>query len=301
MLKTGCLTALIVCSSSWVATSFADAPSSQDAKPASQHKKVRYRAPTGFAGYKWDQPFKSFDRLKQSPVTVQLAYSEGKVTRMDFMCSPSFSSQGMDACDLQSALSTLHQRVSGRGYQLFTEFVVDGQGFRYGSANTVLYPVTYQFCGSWREGGKAPPDVLDRLKLCGVRMVFKSETYEELKALSPDHVTTYEHLLSDLIAQYGDPEGYSRFGHVTVKGAEGQYSDPHERTFQTWRWCRPIDRDIAPKCEASITFGFNPDSGNGAILFATRPVWEFAYARENSQRGGDPMYKFMHGKSQDTE
>jgi hypothetical protein len=142
---------------------------------------------------------------------------------------------------------------------------------------------------------------MDRLKLCGVRMVFKSETYDQLKSLSPDHVTTYEHLLSDLIDKYGEPEGYSMFGHVTVRGAEGQFSDPRERTFPTWRWCRPIDRAIAPKCDASITFGFNPESGNGVILFATPAVWEFAYARQNSQRGGDPMYKFMHGKAQDSE
>jgi hypothetical protein len=287
---------------------FADSPSdaqstngAQEAAPAPKHKKVRYHAPEGFAGHKWEQPWKEFDRLKRSPVTVQIAYSEGKVTRMDFMCSPSFSAQGMDPCDLQSALATMNQRVAGRGYQLFTEFVVDGQGFRYGSADTVLYPVTYQFCASWKEGGKAPPDVMDRLKLCGVRMVFKSETYDQLKSLGPDHVTTYEHLLSDLIDKYGEPEGYSMFGHVTVRGAEGQFADPRERKFPTWRWCRPIDRDIAPKCAASITFGFNPESGNGVILYTTRPVWEFAYARQNSQRGGDPMYKFMHGKAQDSE
>jgi hypothetical protein len=260
------------------------------ALPASK-KPVKYVSPKGFAGYTWGQSFTEFDRLKPNPVTLQVAYSGGRTQSVEYFCTPT----GTTDCDLGSALSTLRQKVQGRGFHLFSEFVVPNQGFRFESTGVVLYPVTYQFCAKWDgESSKPPEDILQHMELCGVRMVFRSQTLAELATLTDEQLTNYELVLEELIRNFGKPAKYFRKERVVIETPDGKIADPRERRFKTWRWCPPIGFSFVPTCEASIVLGFSPESGNGVILYATPQVWEFADARENSTPGSDPLYKFLH-------
>lgn len=292
----------------------ADAPTSAQTGSSSeraQNKKApaaKYIAPQGFASYKWGDPLKSFERLKENPVTLQLAYSEGRREVLDFMCAPTGSMQtlgsaqagggagSMDSCDYQRALSTVRQRTDGRGFHLFGEFVVPNQGFRLESTDIVLYPVTYQFCASWKGGEKSPEEMAELLTFCGMRMVFQSQTQEQMETMSSEERTTYERVLEHLIGKYGKPKGYKPGQRVIVETADGRFADPRSRRLDTYRWCPPTGGRFVPTCEASIVLGFSPESGNGVILYATPAVWEFAYARDQSVQGGDPMYRFMHAR-----
>ena len=40
----------------------------------------------------------------------------------------------------------------------------------------------------------------------------------------------------------------------------------------------------------------DPDSGRAVVLFSTPALWEYAYAREHSHEGGDPLFAVMHAR-----
>lgn len=304
--------ALVLAVPHWVraADTTASVQTASSAGHAASKKKPagKYTAPKGFARYEWGDALKAFKRLKENPVTLQLAYSEGRREVVDFMCAPTGSMQtlesaqaggaagSLDSCDYQRALSTVRQRTDGRGFHLFGEFVVPNQGFRLESTDIVLYPVTYQFCANWKGGEKSPEEMAELLTFCGMRMVFQSQTLEQMEAMSSEELTTYERVLEHLIGKYGKPKGYKPGQRVIVETADGRFADPRSRRLDTYRWCPPTGGRFVPTCEASIVLGFSPESGNGVILYATPAVWEFAYARNESVQGGDPMYRFMHAK-----
>ncbi len=273
-------------------TDLTETEKSKIALPASKER-VKYVPPKGFAGYTWGQSFTEFDRLKSNPVTLQVAYSRGRTQSVEYFCTATQTSD----CDLGLALNTLRQKVQGRGFHLFSEFVVPNQGFRFESTGVVLYPVTYQFCARWDgQSSKPPEDILQRMELCGMRMVFKSQTFAELATLEDEQLTNYELVLEELIRKFGKPAKYFRKERVVIETSEGKIADARQRRFKTWRWCPPVGFSFVPTCDASIVLGFSPESGNGVILYATPSVWEFADARENTTPGSDPMYKFLHDR-----
>lgn len=248
----------------------------------------RYVAPTGFADHRWGDAFAGFARLSPNPLSLQLAYSPGLVTQVDTICA--------GECTLERALVTLRQKVEGRGFHVFSEFVVPNQGFRYRLTGVLMYPVTYQFCGGWHGSDNKPrPEVLDSFKLCGVRLVFRSQTTAEIATLGDNELTNYELILFELIRQYGRPYGHVRQPEVIIATPDGLQREPHKRRMRTWRWCPPIDGWQTP-CKASIVLGFSPESGNGVILFSTPEAWQFAYIRDTYIEGHDPMFRFMHGR-----
>ncbi len=114
-------------------------------------KPVGYKAPTGFGGHSWGQRFTEFDRLNPSPVTLDVAYSQGVRTLVETLCPPV-------NCSMEQALNTLRQKVEGNGFQLLAEFVVPNQGFRYRETGVLMYPVTYQFCAQWQGATSKAPD-----------------------------------------------------------------------------------------------------------------------------------------------
>jgi hypothetical protein len=250
----------------------------------------RYMPPPGLGSHAWGDRFTAFERLNPSPVTLELAYAPGRVSRVETLCPP------ID-CSLERALLTLHQKASRNGFTLFAEFVVPGQGFRFKSTGVLMYPVTYQFCTGWPgESSKPPADITTRLQLCGVRLVFKSQTRTESDAMEDEQLTNYELIFHELMREFGKPDRYLRLGRVTIHTAEGEQTERRKRNFRTWRWCAPIGMEFATACTASIVFGFNPESGNGVVMYSTPEVWNFAYNRDLSVQGHDPMYRFMHAQ-----
>ena len=81
---------------------------------------------------------------------------------------------------------------------MLSEYAIDGQGFRMGDEQdgVVLHPIIYQICANWDETKKKVPAFFEAVnKFCGMRLVFQSESHEELAKLPAGYVTVYDRLL----------------------------------------------------------------------------------------------------------
>jgi hypothetical protein len=208
----------------------------------------------------------------------------------------------MTTCDLKASLRSLQQKTEGAGYHALAEYHVAEQGVLFGDSDGLLFPVFYQFCAQW-DGftAQVPEDIQQRMTLCGMRMLFRSETAKDIaaRADAEEAVTNYDRILQELIAAYGEPEDYEKRGLVIIATPDGKLVQHRERRFSEWRWCSLRgDRDIAPGCKASIVFAFDAASGWGVVLYATRPVWEFAHARHHGGAEDDPLYRLLAGLQQ---
>jgi hypothetical protein len=86
---------------------------------------------------------------------------------------------------------------------------------------------------------------------------------------------------------------------VIIAIPDGEFVQPRERRYDEWRWC-PLRnaREIAPDCKASIVLAFDSTTGWGVVLYATRPVWEFAFARHYGGAEDDPLFQLLMGLGQ---
>jgi hypothetical protein len=278
------------------------------AAPAGGPGKVKYVAPAGFGTHKWGDLRTSFERLPEQPKGVAAAWlvptDGGKEPFV--MCSSSttlgrMSSGTVESCNIQTAIDSLRGRTDYGGFYVLSEYSIEDQGFRFGtpgaSDSVVLHPVVYQFCANWFDPKREPPPKFDELnKFCGVKLHFQSDTREQLRKLPADHVTNYDRVLDKLIARFGRPDGFLRRGRVVIETLEGDSADEGDRKFSIWRWCPARDRGFHTSCTASVTLALNPQTGVGTVLYATPPLWEFAYARQNNGFKGDPLFKLLHAR-----
>jgi hypothetical protein len=205
----------------------------------------------------------------------------------------------LDGCDMQATLNTLRRRFEGGGFYVLTEFTIEDQGARYGSGedSVVLHPVVYQFCANWKDTRReVPPDFDAMNQFCGVRLMFQTETTEELRRLPSDHVTAYDRVLNSLVARFGKPDHFRRRGQVVVETVDGDSTDRKERKFRVWRWCPAPDRGLRTSCDASVILTIEPETGEAAVLYSTPLLWEFAYARQNNGFKGDRLFKILHAR-----
>jgi hypothetical protein len=264
-------------------------------RPESTSSTVPYQPPMGFGERSWGEPLSTFHDFVADPLYVQIAYGRGKTTLVSMECK----SKGATGCDLAASLSTMQQTTAGEGFHALAEYYVDLQGVQLGEAGPILFPVLYQFCAQWHGFSDVlPNDIQQRMKFCGMRLLFRSQTLQEIaaSAKAEELVTDYDRVLDALIAAYGEPEDYERRGVVVIVAPDGKFVQPRERRFDEWRWCSLHgDRSIAPSCKASIVLAFDEKTGWGVVLFATRPVWEFAYARHNGGAEDDGLYQLLRG------
>jgi len=275
--------------------------------PAAESKHVRYVAPEGFAGHKWGDLRSTFDRLPEKPIGVGAGWMRSIEKQQDFTCVP-ISAPGptmngaVDACDFQATLLRLRKTFEGGGTYVLSEYMIEGQGFRFGDdTNGVqLYPAIYEFCANWpgatSKRGIEPPNFDALNKFCGMRFLFESESRDQLRGLPADHVTTYDRVFDLLIAKFGRPNGFLRRGRVLIETLEGESSDPADRKFSIWRWCPAVGDSLKTTCAASVTLSLDPATGKGSVLYSTPLLWEYAYARENFGFKGDRLYKLLHAK-----
>lgn len=259
-----------------------------------------YHAPEGFGGHVWGQPRAAFDRLSNEPLMVRAAWTRGVARQPEMYC---MSGAIGSVCNVDQVLNALVTRLEGGGFHVLSEYRIDGQGFRYKESGVLMFPVIYQFCANWDSTKKEVPKNFDELnRFCGMRMLFDTESTEQLRALPPDHVTHYDLVLAELIAQYGKPAGFLKRGRVTIETQNENNNDPEDnrsaedRKFSTWRWCPAADRSLATRCDASIVLSIDPASGRAVVLFSTPALWEYAYARQHSTEGGDPLFAVMHAR-----
>jgi len=254
----------------------------------------RYVPPRGFREHRWGEPLSAFKHFELDPLYVQTAYSRGKTTLVSAECV---------GCELAATLRSMRQKTEGQGFHTLAEYYVAAQGVRFGDAGALLFPVFYQFCAQWRGfSGEVPADIQERMTFCGMRMLFRSQTPEQVVASenADDVVTTnYDRVLQALIEAYGEPDDYEKRGLVIIATPDAKFVQPRARRFNEWRWCSLHgDRDIAPDCEASVVLALDSTTGWGVVLYATRPVWEFAYARQHGGTGGDALYRLLTGLEQ---
>jgi hypothetical protein len=256
----------------------------------------RYKAPGGFSGHAWGEPRARFDKLPQQPLQVRASWTRGMERQPELYCM-----QGVigSTCSLQDVLNSMANRLEGGGFHVLSEYKVEQQGFRFGNSDVLLFPVIYQFCANWDATRREVPENFDAInRFCGMRLLFESESRVQLRGLPRDHVTQYELVLAELIAEYGKPAGFLKRGQVAIETVDGT-SEPQleeDRKFSTWRWCPAADRALATRCDASIVLSLEPESGRGVVLFSTPALWAYAYARENGGFKGDPLFAVMHAR-----
>jgi hypothetical protein len=278
---------------------------SLSASAAEKPKKVKYVAPTGFAEHKWGDLQSTFERLPQEPIGVGAGWMRPVEKEVTFDCVPMPApgprmGGAPDGCDFAATLLTLRKKFEGGGFYVLSEYSIPEQGFRFGDEKdgVIIHPVIYDFCANWDEVKKKVPPNFDQMnKFCGVRLLFQSETREELRKLPVDHVAVYDRMLERLLAKYGRPDNFVRRGQVVIETEEGESRDAADRKFSIWRWCPARDRAFHTECPASVVLSIDPKSGRGQVLYSTPLLWEYAYARENNGRKGDRLFRILHARN----
>jgi hypothetical protein len=275
------------------------------AQAADKPKKVKYVPPDGFGGHAWGELLAGpgFKEAALKPVGIGAAWMRPVEKETYFTCVPMSGSGSMGGsiggCDFQATLLTLRRTFEGGGFYVLSEYTIEDQGARYGDEKdgVLLHPVIYQFCANWDSTKREVPAKFDELnKFCGVRMMFTTETSEELRALPADHVTKYHRVFERLVARFGKPDRYARRGQVSIETLDGDSTEQKTRKFRVWRWCPARDRGLHTSCTASVVLSLEPATGVATVLYSTPLLWEFAYARENNGYKGDKLFKLLHAR-----
>lgn len=262
----------------------------------------RYQPPEGFAGHTWGETRASFDRLPGQAQTIRAAWTRGKERIPEFICT-GFAMNGSfgTSCsisDMLTAIQAARTGPEGAGFHVLSEYKVDSQGFRFTDSGVILHPVLYQFCAHWNGVERVEPKNFDELnKFCGMRMLFDTESLAQLRDLPDDHVTRYELVLAELISRYGKPAKFLMRGKVSIHTLDDdtrEYS-ADDRKFSSWRWCPAKDRSMKTSCDASIVLSIDPEAGRGVVIFATPPLWQYAWASQD-MNGNDALFALMHGR-----
>ena len=197
---------------------------------AEKPEHVKYVPPDGFAGHAWGELRTSFTRLPEAPLGVGAAFMMPVEKQAVWHCiempPPSPIMNGyVPPCDYQKTLDTLHREYEGGGFYVLSEFSIEGQGFRYGdeSDGVVLHPIVYQFCANWHETKREVPPKFDEInKFCGVKLMFQSDTREQLRKQPAEYVTNYDRVLERLLAKFGKPDNFVRRGQVVLETRRGR-------------------------------------------------------------------------------
>jgi hypothetical protein len=270
-------------------------------------KGIKYVPPTGFAGRSWGELRNTFDRLPQEPLEVGAAYILRQENKqgVDFRCHSPPVPLGprmngpWQSCDFSKTFMRMQRDYQGGGFYVLSEYSIPDQGFRMGDEKhgVVIHPVIYQFCANWHGSIKKkeePKNFEDINKFCGMRLLFQSETREELTKLPEDHVTVYDRMRDLLLAKYGRPAHFSQRGQVIIQTEEEEFSDPSQRKFSIYRWCPAAILAFHNECKASVVMTINPTTGVGTVLYSTPLLWEYAFARENNGFKGDHLFNLLH-------
>lgn len=264
---------------------------------ADKPHKVKYVPPEGFAGFKWGALRSSFERLPTEPLGVGAAFGHPVEKSTNFICAP--VTENAQGCDMYTMIMTMSKTYEGGGFYVLSEYSREDQGFRFGSEadGVLLHPVVYQFCANWDDTRKLVPEDFDSLnKFCGVRLLFHTETREQLRKLPGEYVTNYDRILTLLIDRFGKPDGFIHRGQVIIETIEGEANGASDRKFSVWRWCPARDRGLHTSCTASVVLSLDLATGVGTVLYSTPLLWEYAYARKQGGFKDDKLFRMLHAR-----
>jgi hypothetical protein len=195
------------------------------------------------------------------------------------------------------------QTFEGEGSYAVGEYYFNTEQNPWADSRVRLFAMTYLFCARWGTTS-VPGNVRERMRYCGNRIFYRSETAAQLAKLPTGYESNHDRVFKRLIAEHGMPDGYRRQGTITVQ-LEGDSEDEAQGAFvalgdvQRYRWCGLAESNLqlAPTCTATVTQIFDPRTGWGMIVYATRPIYEFAYARHALNDENNFLYVLLNGRT----
>ena len=252
-----------------------------------------YTPPRGFNGLTWGAPLSALGAVKLARANI-VTDSNGRATQQRCMENPG-------GC---AGWSPSDQDVEGRGSFAVAEYSRDSDSNPWAASGIALQTATYVYCDEW-QGGSAPANVKQQLRLCGARIFYRSDTGAELAARPAGYTSNHDRLLRHLIGEFGPPDGYRmRRGEVTVGPILESLPDAataedagsprveSEQGVLRHRWCGLHDTvsALVPACPATVTLLFNHETGWGMVIMATAVMYKFAHARHATHDENNELY-----------
>src|ERR1700722_5136239 len=271
---------------------------------------TKYVPPKDIVGIPWGTKLTvvKADRPELTLLGAATVTWDGKVASVDMECEgySSDPKKGMGCTRMR-----IDQRSVGGGLEAMGEYMEPRAAIKFHDTGGMLYPVVLEFCANYFNGS-LPKTLHDDLALCGARMIFSARTDPGSKSLEHDddeqavdpeddesvqHMPNYKRVLFALIKTHGFPKGYERKPTIIIESVDGtKIVTQHKQRMLQYLWCGATgdDRSIAPGCEASISYTYDPNSGIGMVLFATYRL--FAYAEARHERGdvNNVLYRALH-------
>jgi hypothetical protein len=252
-----------------------------------------YDPPAGFNGHAWGEPLSASPALVLWQANKATGYA-GKVTEFQMRCTP----EGNSCNYLQAEMV---QRVEGAGTYALAEYYLRSDTNPWQGAGVGLIGVTYMYCASG-VGNHLPTPLRKNLGLCGARAYFTSDT-DELKAqLGADHQSNLDRLLRKLVAEHGMPPGYKPRGSITIDALEPDGAalpaPAGGEQLRAWRWCglKEAGSSLTPPCPATLTLVFDGSKGTGMLLYATPPMYAYAWARHEMGDAENELFVLLSGQ-----
>ncbi len=256
-----------------------------------------YRVPTGFNGHLWDEPFTALPGMKLWHANTARG-TQGMATSFSVNCVQT-GNLGGDFSECDTSLSTTSQQIEGEGSYALAEYYLNVDANPWASSGIRLLTISYLYCAS-AKSDYLPSAIKKTLKLCGSRVIFQSDTTAELQKRTEGYQSNFDRIVHRLIADYGEPPGYELHGKITIQSANGdEVSTTPERQkpeYVVYRWCGvslPL-RHVRPDCTATVTLEFEATHGFGTVLFATPPVYDYAYARWDVGDQKNDLYMLLY-------
>jgi hypothetical protein len=260
-----------------------------------------YTPPSGFDGHMFEAPLAAFAGIRMGSVSTATG-ARGKVTQLYFECTEASRQRGASslkgACDPGGL-----QTIEGEGSYAVGEYYFNTEPNPWVGTHVRLFAMTYLFCARWGTT-TVPGNIRERMHYCGNRIFYRSETAAQLAKLSASFESNHDRVLKRLIAEHGMPDGYRRQGTITVQLEGGSGDEAPEDAFvslrdiQRFRWCglQESNMMLSPTCPATVTQIFDPHTGWGMVVYATRPMYEFAYARHSLSDENNFLYVLLNGR-----
>jgi len=249
-----------------------------------------FEPPTGFNDHNWGSPLAAFRGLTLWHANTA-AGTRGRVTDFQLQCVQDPATG--ETCSPR--LSQVTQVVQGDGTYALGEYYFQKDRNPWVMQGVDLLTISYLFCANAK--GQYLPAALKRsLELCGTRVLFRSEPAALLAGKDEDFQSNFDRLLRVLIGRFGAPPGYEPRVEVIIESLdEKEPSRRKEQKSVHYRWCG-LDfssKALRPTCTATVALSYDADRGEGSVLFATAPLYEYAFARYDLGDVGNDLYRML--------
>ena len=256
-----------------------------------------YDPPAGFNGHAWQEPLQAFPGLVLYAANTATGFA-GKVTDFRMQCTPDPPTS--NTCNYLQ--TTMSQRVEGAGSHAVAEYYQRLDRNPWLGDGVSAVGVTYLYCAKGN-GDHLPKPLQKSLALCGARAYFESDTDEVRDLMGPNHQTNLQRLMRKLVADHGVPPGYSLRGQVLLEElgsqSEGKPFPEAGERMTAYRWCglKLDGRDMHPPCPATLTLLFDGSTGRGLVLYATPPLYDYAWARHDMGDTENELFVLLSGQT----